>query len=130
VFLAIVKLTAFLMTGSVILLGSLLDSISDALISLVNYRVSRLARAAPDREHPFGHGGIEVASSLFQGIILAVFGVFLAGQSIVQMRSAKSILSNEREFIISLSVTLVAAFGGFLIQFILNQMQKNHSTIN
>jgi ferrous-iron efflux pump FieF len=40
------------------------------------------------------------------------------------MRSARSILSNEREFYISLGVTLIAAFGGFVIQFILLQMQK------
>ncbi|HEX9535145.1 MAG TPA: cation transporter, partial [Stellaceae bacterium] len=54
-----VKFGAWLETGSVALLSSLVDSLLDAVASLVNLVAVRHAMSPADREHRFGHGKAE-----------------------------------------------------------------------
>ena len=58
-----VKFAAWLETGSVALLSSLVDSLLDAVASLVNLVAVRHAMSPADREHRFGHGKAEPLAS-------------------------------------------------------------------
>ena len=61
-----VKFAAWLETGSVALLSSLVDSLLDAVASLVNLVAVRHAMSPADREHRFGHGKAEPLAVLGQ----------------------------------------------------------------
>jgi ferrous-iron efflux pump FieF len=122
--LAVLKLVAFVVSGSTIILGSLLDSVSDSVISLVNHRLSILARAAPDREHPFGHGGIEVASSLFQGLVLAGFGVYLTIVSIGRIFDPVPLLADRESFVLAFGILIFASASGYALQWLLKRSQR------
>ncbi|MGD1038931.1 MAG: cation transporter [Roseiarcus sp.] len=54
--LVVVKLGAWLMTGSVALLASAADALVDTAASLVTFFWLRYAERPPDLEHRFGHG--------------------------------------------------------------------------
>jgi ferrous-iron efflux pump FieF len=54
--LILAKLLAWLMTGSVSVLASLVDSAMDAGASFVNQFAVHWFLMPPDREHRFGHG--------------------------------------------------------------------------
>jgi ferrous-iron efflux pump FieF len=58
------KVAAYLMTGSVALLSSMLDSLLDAGASLVNLYAIGHSLAPADREHRFGHGKAEPLAAL------------------------------------------------------------------
>ena len=73
----VVKLAAWLMTGSVSLLSSLLDSLLDAAASLVNLLAVRQALVPADHEHRFGHGKAEPLASLGQAAFIAGSAVLL-----------------------------------------------------
>src|SRR4051812_14735584 len=60
------KLFAYLMTDSVSLLSTLLDSLLDAAASLVNLVAVRTALIPADAEHRFGHGKAEPLAALGQ----------------------------------------------------------------
>ena len=72
-----VKLVAWLMTDSVSLLSSLLDSLLDGAASLVNLVAVQQALVPPDREHRFGHGKAEPLASLGQAAFIAGSAVLL-----------------------------------------------------
>src|SRR3546814_21060414 len=59
VLLILVKLVAFLLTDSVSILSTLIDSLLDGAASLVNLIAVRHALVPADREHSFGHGKAE-----------------------------------------------------------------------
>src|SRR5216684_4290373 len=61
-----VKFAAWLETGSVALLSSLVDSLLDITASLVNLVAVRHAMSPADREHRFGHGKAEPLAVLGQ----------------------------------------------------------------
>jgi ferrous-iron efflux pump FieF len=71
VVLTVIKFAAWLVTGSVAMLSSLIDSVLDVVASIVNLFAVRQALAPPDREHRFGHGKAEPLAALCQAAFLA-----------------------------------------------------------
>jgi ferrous-iron efflux pump FieF len=71
------KLAAALMTGSVSVLASLVDSMMDVAASLINLLAVHYSLQPPDREHRFGHGKAEPLAGLAQAAFIAGSAVFL-----------------------------------------------------
>jgi ferrous-iron efflux pump FieF len=76
------KLAAYLLTNSVSVLASLIDSLMDAGASLINLLAVRYALAPPDREHRYGHGKAESLAGLAQATFIAGSGLFLILQAV------------------------------------------------
>jgi len=71
------KLVAWLMTGSVSVLASLVDSMMDVAASLINLFAVRYSLMPADKEHRFGHGKAESLAGLAQATFIAGSAVFL-----------------------------------------------------
>ena len=71
------KLVAALLTGSVSVLASLVDSMMDVAASLINLLAVHYSLQPPDREHRFGHGKAEPLAGLAQAAFIAGSAVFL-----------------------------------------------------
>ena len=71
------KTWAWLASGSVSLLASLVDSLTDSLACIVNLFAVRLALRPADDNHPFGHGKAESLSALAQSAFIGGSAVFL-----------------------------------------------------
>lgn len=71
------KLVAWLLTGSVSLLASLVDSLMDVAASVINLMAVRYALEPPDAQHRFGHGKSEALAGLAQATFIAGSAVFL-----------------------------------------------------
>ena len=78
----VIKAFAWMMTGSVALLGALLDSLLDFSISMMNFFVIRHAQTPADAEHRFGHGKAEALAALGQGALVAASAVFLIFEAV------------------------------------------------
>lgn len=77
------KTVAWLMTGSVSMLSTMVDSLLDLAASAVNLIAVRQALVPADREHRFGHGKAEPVAGLVQGAFVcgsAAFLLFEAGE--------------------------------------------------
>lgn len=86
VLLIISKLIAWGLSDSVSLLATLIDSVLDALASLINLIAVRHALTPADREHRFGHGKAEALAGLSQSMFIAGSAGFLlleAGRRII-----------------------------------------------
>ncbi len=71
------KIAAYLVTDSVAVLSTLIDSLLDAAASLINLFAVRHALTPADREHRFGHGKAEALAGLGQSAFIAGSAVFL-----------------------------------------------------
>ena len=79
--LVVIKLAAYLMTHSVSMLASLIDSLLDVAASFVNMVAIRHALAPADEEHRFGHGKAEPLAGLAQAAFIAGSALFLIVES-------------------------------------------------
>jgi ferrous-iron efflux pump FieF len=80
-----VKLVAWLGTGSVALLSTLIDSTLDAAASILNLVAIRQALVPADRQHRFGHGKAEPLAGLGQSAFIAGSGLLLIGEAVKRL---------------------------------------------
>jgi ferrous-iron efflux pump FieF len=82
VLLIAVKFLAWLDTGSVALLSSVIDSLLDAAASTVNLLAMRHAMTPADREHRFGHGKAEPLAVLGQSAFITGSALLLLAEAV------------------------------------------------
>ncbi len=107
------KLLAWLMTGSLSILASLVDSLMDAAASTVNLLAVRYSLKSADDEHRFGHGKAEFLAGLAQGSFIAgsaVFLVFHAVERLLNPEPIKDMSVGVTMMVIAIAVTLVLLF--------------------
>ena len=75
------KLAAWILTGSVALLSTLIDSTLDGLSALVNFLAIRHALEPADEDHRFGHAKAEPLAGLAQSAFIGGSALFLIGEA-------------------------------------------------
>lgn len=78
----VTKFTVGLMTGSMSMVSSAVDSLGDLLVSGVNLLVLRVSHRAPDEEHNYGHTKIEGLGAMFEGGFICAGGGFILYESL------------------------------------------------
>ncbi len=79
------KLAAWILTDSVALLSTLIDSTLDGVASLVNFLAIRHALQPADHDHRFGHAKAEPLAGLAQSAFIAGSALFLTGESVQRL---------------------------------------------
>jgi len=79
---ASIKTVAGVITGSMTMISSAVDSLGDLMISIANLFVVRLADRAPDDDHNYGHAKIEGLGAMFEGGFIFAAGGFLIYEAI------------------------------------------------
>jgi ferrous-iron efflux pump FieF len=85
VILVVVKLVAWVLTGSVALLSSAVDALVDTAAALATFFGVRYAERPADHDHRFGHGKAEAIAGFTQAAFLAGAAIVLAFQSIEKL---------------------------------------------
>jgi ferrous-iron efflux pump FieF len=83
--LTIIKLIAFIFTGSVALLTSLIDSMIDVVASLINMVAVKQSLIPADKEHRFGHGKVESLAGLAQAAFICGSVIFILFESVSKL---------------------------------------------
>jgi ferrous-iron efflux pump FieF len=96
------KFVAWIGTGSVALLSSLVDSLVDAAASLVNFFAVRHAATPADREHRFGHGKAEPLAALGQSAFLVGSAVLLMAEAIRRLVSPQPVANTRAGIVVML----------------------------
>jgi ferrous-iron efflux pump FieF len=82
-----IKLAAALVTGSLAVLSSAIDSLLDIVMSSANYLGIHQAELPPDTKHPFGHGKFETLATIFQALMISLSGLWILYESIQRLTS-------------------------------------------
>ncbi len=72
-----IKFLAYMLTDSVSLLSSLMDSTIDVMASIVTLIGVRHAMQPADEKHRYGHGKLEALSAMAQAIFISCSAIFL-----------------------------------------------------
>ncbi|MDP9127765.1 MAG: cation diffusion facilitator family transporter [Pseudomonadota bacterium] len=118
------KLGAYLVTDSVAMLSSLLDSTIDLMSSLVTVYGVASALRPPDYNHRFGHGKAEPLAALAQAAFIAGSSVLLSYEAINRLYHPHD-LQNERLGYIVMGVAILLT--GALVWFQNHVVQRTSS---
>ena len=92
--LIIVKLIAWIVTGSASILAALTDSLMDITTSIINLLAIKVALQPADDQHRFGHGKAESIAGLAQA-------AFICGSALFLLFNSVSALINKQEVVAS-----------------------------
>lgn len=124
--LAVVKLIGGVLTGSVSVLASAVDSILDIGSSTVNYFAIKQSEQPPDKDHRYGHAKFESLASLIQAGVITLSGLYILYEAYARFESGKAVKSIEGGIwvmLFSLAVTF------FLVIFLRKVAKKENSSI-
>lgn len=108
------KLAIWVITGSVAVLGSLVDSGLDAIASMVTLISVRQAAQPPDRAHRYGHGKAEAIGAFIQAGFVLGSALFLANEAVRRLISPQPIeQSGLGVAVLLFAILLTAALLGF-----------------
>lgn len=81
------KIAAWLLTGSLSVMASLVDSLMDLAASAINLVAVRWSLQPADKEHRYGHGKAESLAGLAQASFIAGSAFFLVVHAVERLRS-------------------------------------------
>lgn len=122
--LIVLKFITFVLTGSMAILSTLLDSIQDSMTSFINFIAVKHATEPADKEHRFGHGKAQALGGAAQGIIIAVASFLLICESVGRLFKPKIITDIGLGITIT-AIAIVATF--FLVRFQKYVIKKTNS---
>lgn len=111
--LIIVKLSAWMITGSSSILAALTDSLMDVTTSIINLLAIKVALQPADDNHRFGHGKAESLAGLAQAAFISGTAVFLLFNSISALLNGHQIIASNigiAVMVFSVLITLALVF--------------------
>jgi len=119
------KFFAWGSSGSVSLLATLIDSMLDALASIINLVAVRHALTPADKEHRFGHGKAEALAGLSQSLFIAGSAGFLLFEATERIINPVAVESVQLGIVVMV-ISIVATLG--LLSFQQHVIRKTKST--
>ncbi|MDX1296072.1 MAG: cation diffusion facilitator family transporter [Sulfurimonadaceae bacterium] len=114
-FLVIIKMAIGLISGSVAVLASAIDSLLDVSVSLFNFFALHNAEKAPDSRFNYGRSKLEPLAAVVEGTIISLSGLFIFYQAIEKMwYGQKTTYLEESIGVMFISIVITAALVMFL----------------
>jgi len=119
-FLTIMKFFVGIMSGSVAVLASAIDSILDMFVSIFNYFAISNSEKPADNKFNYGRGKVEALASVIEGVIISISGLFLLYTAIEKYFTKET----STYLNISLIVMVISLFITILLVAYLNGVAK------
>ena len=114
IILIIIKIIAYLFTGSVAVLSSLIDSFLDFIASGINLFAVRHSLVPADHDHRYGHGKAEAIAGLAQAAFIVGSALFLIFEAINRFSHQQAVENG----MVGISVMLITiALTALLVKF-------------
>lgn len=118
--LVIMKMSIGVLSGSIAVLASAIDSLLDLTVSLFNYFALHNAEKDPDDNFNYGRGKIEPLAAVIEGTVISLSALFILYEALVKIAHPR-----EMEFMgVSIAVMLVSILITSMLVLFLNKVAK------
>ncbi len=104
-----IKMVAYFLTNSVAIFTDALESVVNVITGFTGLYSLQIAARPRDRNHPYGHGKIELISATFEGSLIVVAGLIIIYESIINLLHPHEIKSLDWGMIL-LAITALANY--------------------
>lgn len=119
------KFVAFYITNSVGILTDAMESIVNVVAGLISLYSLRWAAKPKDKEHPFGHGKIELISASIEGLLISIAGGMIIYEGIQRLFSPAPI----EKLDIGIIVIVIAGLINYLMGWYSIRIGKKYHSI-
>lgn len=118
----ILKVAAYLLTGSIGFLSDALESGANIIAAVITLVALLVAARPPDREHAFGHSKAEYLSSGLEGMLILLAALFIIVQAVSRLLNPEPL----NQVGLGLIVSATAALANFVVAKILLRAGRQH----
>jgi cation diffusion facilitator family transporter len=111
--LVFIKLAVGIMSGSIAVLASAIDSLLDLIISMFNYFALHNAEKDPDEKFHFGRSKLEPLAAVIEGTIISLSALFILYEAIANIIHPKEMLYMTEGVYVMIASVLIT--GGLVI---------------
>jgi len=83
--LVTIKLALGVVSGSVAVLASAIDSLLDMLVSAFNFFAIKKSEEQPDEEYHYGKGKVQAIAAVIEGTIITMSGLYIIYEAIKKL---------------------------------------------
>lgn len=123
--LTVVKFSAGLITHSMAIMASALDSTLDMMMSTLNFFAFREASKPPDADHAYGHGKVESLAGLFQSLFIMASGSFVVYEAVRRLLKGSFV----SEIPLGIGVVVFSGVVTFLLSWRLKVLAKKNRSL-
>ena len=108
--LVLLKMTIGLMSGSIAVMASAIDSFLDLIVSLFNYFALNTAEKAPDDEFNFGRSKIEPLAAVIEGTVISLSALFILYEAITKILHPREMAYMDMSIYVMVASIAITAF--------------------
>ena len=113
--LVLIKMVIGIMSGSIAVLASAIDSFLDVAVSVFNFFALHNAEKAPDDQFNFGRSKLEPLAAVIEGTIISISGVFILYQALSKIWHGQTTTHLEESIgVMLVSIVITAGLVTFL----------------
>ena len=101
-FLFVIKYAAGISSHSLALIADAWHTLSDSISSIIVLISAKIAKKPADREHPFGHGRVDLIASLIIGVILGIIGFNFLWEGVQRLISQERIAYKSSAIVVTI----------------------------
>ncbi|MCF6310353.1 MAG: cation diffusion facilitator family transporter [Sulfurimonas sp.] len=124
--LVLIKMTVGILSGSIAVLASAIDSLLDLTISLFNYFALSHAEKDPDDDFNFGRNKIEPLAAVIEGTVISLSAIFILYEAISKVIHPREMgFMTESILVMLISIVITT----FLVMFLNNVAKKTNNMV-
>ena len=108
--LVILKMTVGILSGSIAVLASAIDSFLDLTVSLFNYFALHTAEKDPDKQFHFGRSKIEPLAAVIEGTVISFSALFILYESLSKIVHPSDMQHMNSSILVMIASIVITAF--------------------
>ncbi len=124
--LTVLKLVIGVMSGSVAVLASAIDSLLDMAISVFNFFAIKKSEENPDDAYQYGKGKIQAIAGVIEGTIITISGLYIIYKAVEKWISGEQVALLMPSIVV-MSISLVITY--FLVKYLLEIAKKTDNIV-
>lgn len=124
--LTALKLVIGVMSGSVAVLASAIDSLLDMAISIFNFFAIKKSEESPDEAYQYGKGKIQAIAGVIEGTIITISGLYIIYKAVEKWMNGEQVALLTPSIIV-MSISLVITY--FLVKYLLEVAKRTDNIV-
>ncbi|WP_455755865.1 cation diffusion facilitator family transporter [Sulfurimonas sp.] len=108
--LVLMKMTVGILSGSIAVLASAIDSFLDLTVSLFNYFALNSAEKDPDDQFHYGRGKIEPLAAVIEGTVVSLSALFILYEALVKIAHPREMNHMGESIAVMIASFIITAF--------------------
>lgn len=124
--LVVMKMTVGILSGSIAVLASAIDSFLDLTVSLFNYFALHNAEKDPDDQFHYGRSKIEPLAAVIEGVVVSFSALFILYEALLKIAHPREMNHMSESIGVMIASFIITAF---LVAFLNNVAKKTQNMV-